>query len=278
MHFPGKGKVAGLPCGFQTFVCLCVAFVSQFALCVIAAIAFASKNQSLSDSAWYLDNTWSPGVSNFVSSLGVVSLSLLLPTASSQACLSRGVFGDGSCGRRGSAGCAFSSQAFGRFVLLLSYFVPITLLVQLEVCRWAQAGFLSADERMRGKGGLCATAQSMALMDELGAVTHVFTDKTGTLTQNLMQFRCMAVGGEIFGYDEFEEEVRRSALVSQETQGLAPSRRMRRLVKTRSFRRCQPLRLRRAVVGFVCRSPSSVQTAFRAECGACRLGTRRSPR
>lgn len=99
-------------------------------------------------------------------------------------------------------------QAFGRYVLLLSYFVPITLLVQLEVCRWCQAGFLSADLHMKardGSGG--ATAQSMALMDELGSVTHVFSDKTGTLTQNLMQFRCIGIEDEVYGYEEFQEEV-----------------------------------------------------------------------
>lgn len=122
-------------------------------------------------------------------------------------------------------------------MLLLSYFVPITLLVQLEVSRWCQASFLSADERMKAssrssnsgvlgasrsggasgeeggsgsssnssKGG--AAAQSVALMDELGSVTHVFSDKTGTLTQNLMQFRCLGIEHEVYGYEEFEEEV-----------------------------------------------------------------------
>lgn len=101
-----------------------------------------------------------------------------------------------------------SSQAFGQYVLLLSYFVPITLLVQLEVCRACQAGFLSADDHM-----LCpatekkASVQSVALMEELGSVTHVFSDKTGTLTQNLMQFRCLAVGDTLHGFDEYQEMV-----------------------------------------------------------------------
>lgn len=63
-------------------------------------------------------------------------------------------------------------------------------------------------QRNDGSGG--AAAQSMALMDELGTVTHVFSDKTGTLTQNVMQFRCLGVGNAIHGYDEFEEEVANS--------------------------------------------------------------------
>ncbi|KAL8270200.1 hypothetical protein Esti_005875 [Eimeria stiedai] len=149
--------------------------IAQFALCVIAAVVYASKNQHLSDNAWYLDFQWESGLSNFLSSLGV---------------------------------------AFGRYVLLLSYFVPITLLVQLEVCRWCQAGFLSADKSMKAAhGGGGASAQSMALLDELGSVTHVFSDKTGTLTQNLMQFRCIGIDDEVYGYEEFQEE--KSFVVSE---------------------------------------------------------------
>ena len=44
----------------------------QFTLCVIAALVYASKNQNLSDNAWYLDTQWESGISNFLSSLGVV--------------------------------------------------------------------------------------------------------------------------------------------------------------------------------------------------------------
>ncbi|PFH38354.1 phospholipid-translocating P-type ATPase, flippase subfamily protein [Besnoitia besnoiti] len=141
--------------------------IFQFLLCIIAATAFASHNQNMSDNAWYLESTWESGIGNFFASLGV---------------------------------------SFGQYVLLLSYFVPITLLVQLEVCRACQAGFLSVDERM-----YCpateqkASAQSVALMEELGSITHVFSDKTGTLTQNLMQFRCLAVGDTLHGFDEYQE-------------------------------------------------------------------------
>ncbi|CBZ55853.1 putative P-type ATPase [Neospora caninum Liverpool] len=141
--------------------------IAQFLLCLIAALAFASHNQNMSDNAWYLESLWESGVGNFFASLGV---------------------------------------SFGQYVLLLSYFVPITLLVQLEMCRACQAGFLSVDDRMFCPAtGQKASAQSVALMEELGSITHVFSDKTGTLTQNLMQFRCLAVGDTLHGFDEYQE-------------------------------------------------------------------------
>jgi magnesium-transporting ATPase (P-type) len=39
----------------------------------------------------------------------------------------------------------------------------------------------------------------MDLNDELGQITHVFSDKTGTLTLNYMEFRKFLIGGVSFG-------------------------------------------------------------------------------
>lgn len=39
----------------------------------------------------------------------------------------------------------------------------------------------------------------MNLNEELGQVSHVFTDKTGTLTCNVMEFRKLTVGGHSYG-------------------------------------------------------------------------------
>jgi P-type E1-E2 ATPase len=39
----------------------------------------------------------------------------------------------------------------------------------------------------------------MDLNDELGQISHVFTDKTGTLTSNYMDFRKLTVDGVSYG-------------------------------------------------------------------------------
>jgi magnesium-transporting ATPase (P-type) len=39
----------------------------------------------------------------------------------------------------------------------------------------------------------------MDLNDELGQVSHIFTDKTGTLTSNYMDFRKLTVNGVAYG-------------------------------------------------------------------------------
>ena len=39
----------------------------------------------------------------------------------------------------------------------------------------------------------------MTLVDEAGIISHIFSDKTGTLTQNIMQFRKCSINGTNYG-------------------------------------------------------------------------------
>jgi P-type E1-E2 ATPase len=42
-------------------------------------------------------------------------------------------------------------------------------------------------------------AQSSNLNEELGTVHYIFSDKTGTLTQNIMEFKKFSVGNYAYG-------------------------------------------------------------------------------
>ena len=54
------------------------------------------------------------------------------------------------------------------------------------------------------ENGIPAKVQASNLNEELGQVSYIFSDKTGTLTKNLMTFRKFSVGMEIFDIDRFE--------------------------------------------------------------------------
>ena len=44
-------------------------------------------------------------------------------------------------------------------------------------------------------------AQSSALNEELGQIEYVFSDKTGTLTRNVMEFKKFVAGGRCYEVD-----------------------------------------------------------------------------
>ena len=55
----------------------------------------------------------------------------------------------------------------------------------------------------------------MGLIDELGCISHVFSDKTGTLTQNVMQFRKCSINGISYGHGNTEIGLARLARLGQ---------------------------------------------------------------
>jgi magnesium-transporting ATPase (P-type) len=89
---------------------------------------------------------------------------------------------------------------FLSFVVLMNTLIPISLVITVEIVKTAHARFISWDAQMRDPlTGAGAIANTSSLTDELGQVKFIFTDKTGTLTQNQMAFRKCSVGGKMYG-------------------------------------------------------------------------------
>ncbi|KAJ7667947.1 phospholipid-translocating ATPase [Mycena polygramma] len=80
--------------------------------------------------------------------------------------------------------------------------VPISLYISMEVVRTFQAAFIYFDKDMwYAKTDQATLAKSWNLSDDLGQIEYIFSDKTGTLTQNLMVFRQCSVGGKAYTGD-----------------------------------------------------------------------------
>lgn len=52
--------------------------------------------------------------------------------------------------------------------------------------------------------------QTSSVNEELGQIEYVLSDKTGTLTQNLMEFKCVLIDNQNYGYISYEEELERA--------------------------------------------------------------------
>ena len=86
--------------------------------------------------------------------------------------------------------------SFFSYFILMSYLIPISLVVTLEVTKVVQGRFMEWDEKMHYDRQRM-TVKTSNLNDELGLVQYLFSDKTGTLTQNQMDFKKVAVRGTV---------------------------------------------------------------------------------
>lgn len=77
---------------------------------------------------------------------------------------------------------------FFRHVLLLSSIIPISLRVNLDVAKMYYSYCINTDSDIPG-----AMARNSTIPEELGRVSYILTDKTGTLTQNTMIFKKLSL-------------------------------------------------------------------------------------
>lgn len=78
--------------------------------------------------------------------------------------------------------------------------VPISLYLTVEVVKTAQAFFIYSDVEMYYEpiDSPCIP-RSWNLADDLGQIEYIFSDKTGTLTRNKMDFKMCSINNVIYG-------------------------------------------------------------------------------
>lgn len=83
---------------------------------------------------------------------------------------------------------------FGTFIISYSQFIPISMYMGLEMIKWFHNPLIRYDSKIYDhqtkKPSLARTSE---LIDELGQVNYVLSDKTGTLTSNSLILKEISV-------------------------------------------------------------------------------------
>lgn len=85
------------------------------------------------------------------------------------------------------------------FVTLLSNFIPLSLYVSVELITVAMMLYISWDIHMYHEESDTPAVARSTIVTDLGLVEYIFSDKTGTLTCNVMEFKRCSVDGHAFG-------------------------------------------------------------------------------
>jgi phospholipid-transporting ATPase len=97
------------------------------------------------------------------------------------------------------------------FIILYNNLIPISLIVTMEVVKFQQAMLINSDLDMYyAKTDTPALCRTSSLVEELGQIEYVFSDKTGTLTCNEMEFRCCSIAGVAYS-EEVDESKKTDA-------------------------------------------------------------------
>uniref|UniRef100_A0A803TZ62 Phospholipid-transporting ATPase n=1 Tax=Anolis carolinensis TaxID=28377 RepID=A0A803TZ62_ANOCA len=111
---------------------------------------------------------------------------------------------------------------FLAFLVLYNFIIPISLYVTVEMQKFLGSFFINWDlDLYHEETNEKAQVNTSDLNEELGQVEYVFTDKTGTLTENVMQFRECSING--IKYQEINGKLVPEGLIEDVPDGLRPN-------------------------------------------------------
>ena len=86
-------------------------------------------------------------------------------------------------------------------IILINTLIPLSLYVSLEIIKVGQVVLMRDIEMYDPVTDTPMACNTSTILENLGQVDYVFTDKTGTLTENVMHFRKISVGGYAWLHD-----------------------------------------------------------------------------
>ncbi|ATY66866.1 P-phospholipid-flippase [Cordyceps militaris] len=86
-------------------------------------------------------------------------------------------------------------EIFFGFLIMFNTLIPLSLYISLEIVKLGQLLLLHDADMYDPVSDTPMVANTTTILENLGQISYVFSDKTGTLTENLMRFRKLSVAG-----------------------------------------------------------------------------------
>ncbi|KAL9642784.1 hypothetical protein ABK040_009859 [Willaertia magna] len=100
----------------------------------------------------------------------------------------------------------FVASQWATYLILLNLIVPMSLFLTLEFIKTFQAKLMEADIDMSYKG-VFSQAKTSQLNQELSQIEIIFSDKTGTLTENKMIFSKCFIKSRLYTHHDLKENL-----------------------------------------------------------------------
>ncbi|KAF9160901.1 hypothetical protein DFQ26_005061 [Actinomortierella ambigua] len=191
---------------------------------VYGLVVFSGEDTKIRQNSSKNIRTKAPSMQRLINKVIIIIFSIVLILSAVCTVLSK--VWKGRNERRGrhawylTEGQDMASIFFG-YIVLFNTMIPISLYVTMELVKLVQAYFIQQDIEMYDPiSNTPAESRTTVINEELGQVSYLFSDKTGTLTENIMMFRKFCVAGHSFHHDLDPESIAKAKRVAEEDEAM----------------------------------------------------------